>query len=258
MSLKQSPQPGLDHTSRVRPREPWIAAGLCHGQRRNRWLDLQVGRRTVGNGPPVVVPAFDRQTSGGGKHWRLSRASVGSTDAPTKSTRGSMPFCTLVTLDLSTVTGEEEAFGLAPGQGPESLPLRIPTNPVPGDEICAPRRRHPVPHSRHRPTPGIPAIIGSIPPLRPDHPKNTSAALAFAPSCARLHHGRLLSARSLAIWTMDSPEPSDRVRDGLPSGGSPGREGACGAFLSGRGAAGPSGRHGWFHAPSPPDRWTWS
>jgi hypothetical protein len=43
--------------------------------------------------------------------------------------------------------------------------------------------------------------LGSIPFLSSDPPKTVSATLAFVPSCARLHYGRLWAASSLTIRT---------------------------------------------------------
>ena len=94
------------------------------------------------------------------------------------------------------------------------------------------------------PTTGIPASIRSIPLLRPDPLKNALESLAFAPSCARFHNGRLSAERSLIIWLMDWLEPSDRARDGLPPEGWRGR----------RAARPPGSTDGSTHRPRPIDR----
>jgi hypothetical protein len=67
------------------------------------------------------------------------------------------------------------------------------------------------------PTPGISARIGSIPLITTDSPRNAPASLASDRSCARLHYGRVSTARSLIIRPMDAKEPSDRTRGGLSS-----------------------------------------
>jgi hypothetical protein len=67
--------------------------------------------------------------------------------------------------------------------------------------------------SSHTPprTSRIPVTIGSILPVIPPHPKNAPPSLAFAPACAMLPNDELSPSDSLTIWTMVSPEPSDRV-----------------------------------------------
>src|SRR5579883_2249214 len=63
MIRKPSPRPGIDDTSRARPRKPWSAARSCPGRSRNCQPDVQHGRRTVGNGTPTRTRAGDRAGS---------------------------------------------------------------------------------------------------------------------------------------------------------------------------------------------------
>ena len=63
-------------------------------------------------------------------------------------------------------------------------------------------------------TPGIPARIGFTPLIAPDRPETGPESLAFAASCAMVQHGRLSRECSFSIRLNDTPEPSDRARDG--------------------------------------------
>jgi hypothetical protein len=82
-----------------------------------------------------------------------------------------------------------------------------PRQPDPPSRDRAHLRSHPVRHKTTAHTTGILVIIGTIPPVRPDHPKNAPASLVFAPSCAMLQRGRLSQTNSLTMRLMDLPEP---------------------------------------------------
>jgi hypothetical protein len=147
-----------------------------------------------------------------GAHFSLSgvqtclRASVGSTDASERSFRRSMLFCTSVTLDSSTATGEGSAPSLGPGApAPESRGVRsFQTTPHPPASSVSTRLSRSM---RGRVPPPDPQALAETARERPTPPERTSAALWLALIPRRSPSTPTAAKHTVGPWS--------------PSGGSP-------------------------------------